>query len=152
MRPLSRASPDRQRPSSTSFGRQDSVSHDVHQSFDARGSIAVPNPAAPERLVESRVATLAQTLQAKRFYITGTVQGVGYRFFVERAAGRLGISGYVKNLPDGRVEVYGMGTGEQLQLLRGELEHGPPGASVDAVREEGAEMLSRYARSFVIEF
>ncbi len=112
----------------------------------------VPNPAASERLVESRVATLAETLQAKRFYITGMVQGVGYRFFVERAAGRLGISGYVKNLPDGGVEVYGIGTSDQLHLLRGELEQGPRGASVDTVREEGAKMLPRYARSFVIEF
>jgi acylphosphatase len=49
---------------------------------------------------------MADQLSAKRFYVSGYVQGVGYRFFARRAAGKLGVRGFVKNLRDGRVEVY----------------------------------------------
>ncbi len=79
------------------------------------------------------------------------VQGVGFRFFAQRVAERLGLAGYVKNLRDGRVEVYAMGSGEQLGALREELESGPRGASVDAVAEVEAEVLQRYAGGFSIE-
>ena len=58
---------------------------------------------------------------AKRFVVSGSVQGVGFRYFAERVALRLGVAGYVKNLPDGRVEVYAIGTAAQLDALRGEL-------------------------------
>jgi hypothetical protein len=47
--------------------------------------------------------------QAKRFFVSGMVQGVGFRFFAERTAASLGVGGYVKNLFDGRVEVYAIG-------------------------------------------
>jgi acylphosphatase len=90
-------------------------------------------------------------LQARRFYISGMVQGVGFRFFAQRVAGRLGIAGYVKNLPDGRVEVYAIGTGEQLRAMRGELKHGPGAASVDEVGEVDEEILQEYADGFRIE-
>ena len=91
-------------------------------------------------------------LQARRFYVSGMVQGVGYRFFAQRAAERLGIAGYVKNLRDARVEVYAIGSGEQLRALRAELERGPHAASIDAVEEETAEVLPRYAERFSIEY
>ena len=52
---------------------------------------------------------------AKRFYVSGAVQGVGFRFFVEDVAAKLGIAGYVKNLFDGRVEVYAIGSADQLE-------------------------------------
>ncbi len=89
--------------------------------------------------------------QARRFYIAGRVQGVGYRFFAERVAERLGISGYVKNLRDGRVEVYAIGAPEQLDALRAELQRGPRAAVVSTVAEEEAAHLPRYAGGFTIE-
>jgi acylphosphatase len=92
-----------------------------------------------------------KTLQAKRFYVSGMVQGVGFRFFAQRAADCLGVTGYVKNMRDGRVEVYAIGQGEQLRALRAELERGPRSASISEVAEEDAEILPRYAGQFSIE-
>jgi acylphosphatase len=55
---------------------------------------------------------VTNTKQAKRFLVSGFVQGVGFRYFTENRAKRLGISGYVRNLRDGRVEAYAIGTPE----------------------------------------
>jgi acylphosphatase len=89
--------------------------------------------------------------QAKRFVVSGMVQGVGYRFFAQRAAERLGVAGYVKNLRDGCVEVYAIGTTEQLRSLRAELERGPRAAEVSTVNEEEAAVNPQYAGGFQIE-
>lgn len=89
--------------------------------------------------------------QAKRFYVSGRVQGVGYRFFAARIAASLGISGYVKNLYDGRVEVYAIGTPRQMQMLQAELERGPRLADVDGVAVEDAGFLREYEQGFSIE-
>jgi acylphosphatase len=89
---------------------------------------------------------------AKRYYVSGMVQGVGYRFFAERAAGQLGLAGYAKNLRDGRVEVYAVGPAALLAALRVELEKGPGAASVDGVTEEEAAVEPKFARGFSIEF
>lgn len=66
------------------------------------------------------------------------VQGVGYRYFAQRAAQRLGVAGYVRNLGDGRVEVYAIGDAGPLAQLRAELERGPRAAQVARVTEEEA--------------
>jgi acylphosphatase len=66
-------------------------------------------------------------------HVTGMVQGVGFRWFVRERARRLGISGWVRNLPDGSVEVLAAGDDSQLALLRQELVRGPQGARVEAV-------------------
>ena len=87
-----------------------------------------------------------------RFYVSGSVQGVGYRFFTQLVAARLGMRGYVKNLFDGRVEVYAMGTDDQLRQMRSDLKRGPRGASVEEVAEDAAEMLPEYAKDFSIEY
>ena len=79
------------------------------------------------------------------------VQGVGFRFFAQRVAERLGVAGYVKNLRDGRVEVYAMGSVGQLRSLRAELERGPRLASISEVAEEDAEIIARYTGEFMIE-
>jgi acylphosphatase len=89
--------------------------------------------------------------QAKRFYVSGRVQGVGFRFFAERTAGNLGIGGYVRNLYDGRVEVYATGSLEQLDALRNALQRGPRMAAVDRLDEENADLLRKYANGFFIE-
>jgi acylphosphatase len=65
--------------------------------------------------------------------VTGVVQGVGFRWFVRERARRLGLAGWVRNLPDGSVEVAASGEAGQLELLRGELMKGPTGAQVAAV-------------------
>jgi len=83
--------------------------------------------------------------------VAGIVQGVGFRFFAERVASQLGVSGYVKNLRDGRVEVYAIGTSEQLARLRAALQEGPRMASVEEVREDEAPYDPRYAEGFIVE-
>jgi acylphosphatase len=88
---------------------------------------------------------------AKRFLVSGLVQGVGFRFFAERTAVGLGVAGYVKNLFDGRVEVYAIGDSSQLEALRNELRRGPRMSSVDQVAESDAEILPEYSRGFTIE-
>ncbi len=65
--------------------------------------------------------------------VTGVVQGVGFRWFVRERARRLGLAGWVRNLPDGTVEVAACGDEGQLELLKGELRRGPRGAVVDAL-------------------
>jgi acylphosphatase len=73
--------------------------------------------------------------QARRFIVRGRVQGVGFRWFVEREAHILGISGWVRNNPDGSVEVLAIGTRDQLSGLRSRLQRGPRAARVDNVEE-----------------
>ena len=63
----------------------------------------------------------AAKLSAKRYFIRGRVQGVGFRYFAQREAEQLGLRGYTRNLDDGRVEVYAVGTAEQLADFAGRL-------------------------------
>lgn len=67
--------------------------------------------------------------------LTGIVQGVGFRWFIRERARRLGLSGWVRNLPDGSVEVAAAGDDGQLELLRTELLRGPNGAAVEEVKD-----------------
>ncbi len=69
-------------------------------------------------------------------FVTGRVQGVGFREFTRREARRLGVGGYVRNLPDGRVEVVADGGGRALESLVSVLRAGPPGAWVRDVHVE----------------
>jgi acylphosphatase len=96
-------------------------------------------------------AMCAVETQAKRFYVSGRVQGVGFRFFAEATANRLGVGGFVRNLYDGRVEVYAIATAEKLDALRSALQRGPRMASVERLEEEEAEVLRNYAHVFSIE-
>lgn len=95
---------------------------------------------------------VSEPKQARRYFVSGIVQGVGFRYFAQRAAERMHVSGYTKNLPDGRVEVYAIGTTEQLAKLRSILERGPWGASVSEVKEEDAAIDSNYADDFGITY
>ena len=88
---------------------------------------------------------------ARRFYVSGRVQGVGFRYFAESVASRLGIGGYARNLPDGRVEVYAVGAPEQLAALATELRRGPRMAWVERVEELGAELKADRGDFFTIE-
>ena len=90
--------------------------------------------------------------EAKRYYVSGIVQGVGFRYFAQRMATRMGISGYTRNLNDGRVEVYAIGPAGSLAALRTALERGPQSASVSRLAEEDAEMDPRFSDGFSIEY
>jgi acylphosphatase len=79
---------------------------------------------------------------AHRFVVRGRVQGVGFRWFVEREAHTLGISGWVRNNSDGSVEVLAQGTREQLVVLRSRLRQGPRASRVDDVEEFAAKPVS----------
>lgn len=68
--------------------------------------------------------------------ITGTVQGVGYRRYVQRYARDLGLHGYAENLTDGRVEVVAEGHEQDLERLLHWLHRGPPHARVQNVQTE----------------
>jgi acylphosphatase len=72
---------------------------------------------------------------ARRWLISGTVQGVGFRFFVEEKARELGLSGWARNLSDGRVEVYAQGPEAKLSDLAAALHVGPRMADVRHVQE-----------------
>ena len=70
---------------------------------------------------------------SRRFVVRGRVQGVGFRWFVEREAHILGIAGWVRNNLDGSVEVLAQGTRDQLSGLHSRLREGPRAARVDSV-------------------
>ncbi len=93
---------------------------------------------------------MSDAQQTRRYFVSGGVQGVGYRYFTQHTAAKLHLSGYVRNLHDGRVEVLASGTAEQLAQLRAQLERGPRFASVREVREEEAAPDTRFAGEFVI--
>jgi len=80
-------------------------------------------------------------LETRRYLISGRVQGVGFRWFVEREAAQLGLAGWVRNCDNGDVEVMATGTPDQLRSLRQKLQQGPRAARVDYVSEAKAPLL-----------
>jgi acylphosphatase len=73
------------------------------------------------------------------FVVDGRVQGVGFRYFVVREAQALGLAGWVRNLPDGRVEVLASGEPDIVSAFEGRLWEGPPHAKVTSVETRNAE-------------
>jgi acylphosphatase len=88
--------------------------------------------------------------RALRIRLDGRVQGVGFRWFVRRAAQELGLTGRVRNLPDGRVEVEAAGAPERLDAFRERLRQGPPGARVTGLAEEELSSVPAW-EEFVID-
>lgn len=78
-------------------------------------------------------------------YLSGRVQGVGFRFFTLRAAQDLGLTGWVRNLWDGRVEVVAEGELQALNSFLGELRKGPISAGVDDVEVEFSEAQGEFS-------
>ena len=72
-------------------------------------------------------------MPAYRYYVNGRVQGVGYRYFALREAESLGIAGFARNLPDGRVEVVAKGPDEAMGRFEARLREGPAFATVTGV-------------------
>ena len=79
-----------------------------------------------------------KAIDAKRWLVRGRVQGVGYRYFAQRAAVELGLTGYTRNLDDGRVEVYAVGPVAKLGEFAGMLYRGPRWGEVRGVEEQEA--------------
>ena len=80
-------------------------------------------------------------LSARRYFVSGRVQGVGFRYFVEWVANDLHLTGYTRNLADGRVEVYSVGPPDKLSELAGLLWKGPRMADVRSVEEHEARVV-----------
>jgi acylphosphatase len=87
---------------------------------------------------------------AWKFLITGDVQGVGYRFFAQRAAARHQVRGHVKNCADGSVEVVAEGSATAVEEFKRDLVTGPQWSRVAQVEEISLEPTGLYA-SFRIE-
>ncbi|MDQ3816548.1 MAG: acylphosphatase [Acidobacteriota bacterium] len=81
---------------------------------------------------------------ARKFLISGDVQGVGYRFFAQRAAARHQVVGYVRNLADGRVEALAEGSAEDVEAFKNDLATGPVYATVENVEEINLEPTGTY--------
>jgi len=86
---------------------------------------------------------------ARRFAITGRVQGVGFRWFAKDAAAREGVTGYVRNLLDGSVEAYAEGETDAVTRFERAIRTGPPGARVKNVVVEDEDASGGY-RDFSI--
>jgi acylphosphatase len=84
-------------------------------------------------------------MRARRYVVRGRVQGVGYRYFVQGVAERLGVNGYVRNLPTGDVEVHAEADDGKLRLFRQELEQGPRMSRVTEVVESEAPVSGAYS-------
>lgn len=72
-------------------------------------------------------------LVARRFVVCGRVQGVGFRYYAQDVARREGVTGWVRNLDDGRVEAYAEGDTDALDRVERAIRKGPRGARVDRV-------------------
>jgi acylphosphatase len=91
----------------------------------------------------------AKKESARLWVVRGRVQGVGYRYFAQKSATGLGLTGYARNLDDGSVEVYAAGPEDKLSQLAGMLHKGPMWSDVRGVDEQDAP-VRRYG-SFGIE-
>jgi acylphosphatase len=88
--------------------------------------------------------------KAARWLVSGRVQGVGFRWFVVRRAGELGLTGWVRNLPDGRVEVVAAGQPAALTAMELGLAEGPRAARVDHVEKSSIPHEHVDANSFQV--
>ncbi len=87
---------------------------------------------------------------ARKFLISGQVQGVGYRYFAQRSSAKHQIRGYVRNLEDGRVEVLVEGNAKAVEAFRQDLAAGPAYSRVGQIEELVLEPSNLYS-SFRIE-
>ncbi len=87
---------------------------------------------------------------ARKFLISGEVQGVGFRYFAQRSSARHQVRGYVRNLDDGRVEVLAEGPAAKVEVFRQDLAAGPTNAKVNFLEEIVLEPSGRYS-TFRIE-
>jgi len=84
-------------------------------------------------------------MMGRRYVIRGRVQGVGYRYWTVQTALGLGVRGYVRNLPNGDVEVHAEAAPPVLDTFRAELAHGPTMARVSEVMEHDVAITGQYS-------
>lgn len=94
---------------------------------------------------------MSDNKKAVQLCIGGRVQGVGFRFYTVKTANKLGLTGYVRNLRDGRVEAYAEGDEETLKEFVDKLKEGPMMASVRKVDQQWQDATSGYS-AFDIEY
>jgi acylphosphatase len=87
---------------------------------------------------------------ARKFLIRGEVQGVGYRFFAQRAAATHQVVGYVRNEPDGSVEVLAEGSAVSVEAFKNDLAAGPQWATVEQLEEIDLDPSGKYT-AFLVE-
>lgn len=85
-----------------------------------------------------------------RLEVTGRVQGVGFRWFTREKARRWGLAGWVRNRPDGSVEILAEGGREALEGFIEMIQSGPPGSSVTDVRRTAAATGDPLPRPFAV--
>ncbi|HUV97242.1 MAG TPA: acylphosphatase [Acidobacteriaceae bacterium] len=81
------------------------------------------------------ICDTALAVMVRHYIVKGRVQGVGFRWFVQREAYEIGLRGWVRNTADGDVEVLAAGSEEQIRKLHGALARGSRGSRVDAIEE-----------------
>lgn len=89
-------------------------------------------------------------MKTVRYLVSGRVQGVGFRWFVRQTAEDAGLTGYARNLRDGRVEVVGQGNEASLSMLESRLRDGPPLSRVEHVEKSDVDLESDTFKSFDI--
>lgn len=87
---------------------------------------------------------------ARRFFISGEVQGVGYRYFAQRSSARHQVRGFVRNLADGRVEVLAEGSAKAVESFKHDLAAGPTYSRVTTIEEIVLDVSGQYS-TFRIE-
>jgi acylphosphatase len=103
---------------------------------------------SPSRFLSNVSGTFEQGVKmkiARKFLISGEVQGVGYRFFAQRAAARHQVLGYVRNLADGRVEALVEGIPESVEAFKHDLATGPAFSVVENIEEINIEPTGHYS-------
>lgn len=89
-------------------------------------------------------------MRVLRIEVTGLVQGVGFRWFTRDVARRFGLGGWVKNRPDGAVEIMVCGDDLEIDAFVDEVHRGPPGARVSALRLLSAGELDPVQPPFTV--
>ena len=130
------------------FSRDKSLSHPWRGANKVRPQ---PRPGRNKKSLLQFRSSVSEAKQAKRYFVSGMVQGVGYRYYTLAAAEKLCVSGFVRNLSDGRVEVFAVGTPQQHRELRTMLERGPQFSSVSEVREEPVISDAQVQAGFFID-
>lgn len=87
-------------------------------------------------------------MATRRLFISGRVQGVGFRYSLQREAERLGLAGWVRNRSDGSVEALAQGAPDALEALTAWARRGPPAARVAEVKAEPADPLAPQPAGF----
>lgn len=99
----------------------------------------------PEQLGNPVLFCLSAMNVARRYLVSGLVQGVGFRYFALKRAQDHDVRGFVQNLPDGRVEIVAEGIGESLDSFRKDLEIGSRFSKVTTVEESTLEPTGGYS-------